>query len=158
MYESIASDKQAFTLSFGSYIAEMGPGIPLRDSRKNCQITLTLTVPSGWQFSVGTFDYRGFADLPRKTKAVAITQYYFQGQSGTWGVSHTINGPFWDPFQFTDKIPLLSWSPCGEQRALNVNTSIAVRNSGARSRAAWAGTDSVDGYLTQKWGISWRRC
>ena len=61
--KNVSSDKKAFTLTFSEYIAEAGPGLSLRDGRKNCQVTVDLKVPQGWQFSIGTFDYRGFVYL-----------------------------------------------------------------------------------------------
>ena len=36
----ISPDAKAFTLTFGEYYAEFGPGIPRSESRKNCQVIL----------------------------------------------------------------------------------------------------------------------
>jgi len=44
---------------FDSFVASVGAGIPITESRKNCQINVKMHVPNGWQFSVMTVDYRG---------------------------------------------------------------------------------------------------
>ena len=61
--QNVSDDNKAFTVIFSDYIAEAGDGISLRDGRKNCQLTLSLSVPQGWQYSIASFDYRGFAFL-----------------------------------------------------------------------------------------------
>ena len=159
--ENLSSDKQAFTLTFAEYIAEAGPGLSLRDGRKNCQITLDLHVPQGWQYSVGTFDYRGFVVLDRGMQAKHTTSYYFQGQGRTGRFQNTMNGAMDEVFQFRQRVGLESfvWSSCNAERALNINTAISVRRKGGSRRAEGIiGTDSADGSIQQIWGIRWRRC
>ncbi|NRA62860.1 MAG: DUF4360 domain-containing protein [Pseudobacteriovorax sp.] len=161
--ENVSDDKQAFTVTFSDYIAEAGPGLTPRDGRKNCQLTLTLNVPQGWQFSIASFDYRGFAFLDRGVKADYRTSYYFQGDRATETVTRTAWGYYDDNFQFREELGLASavWSPCGAERALNINTAISVRNTNKRRNPdaeGVIGTDSIDGQIQQIWGISWRRC
>lgn len=161
--ENVAPDKQAFTLTFAEYIAESAPYLSLSDARKNCQLTINLNVPQGWQFSIASFDYRGFAYLEEGMKADYSTSYYFQGGYGTGRIRRTAYGYFDDIFQFRDQVGLesLVWSPCGVERALNVNTSVFVRNADKNNypdSEGIIGTDSIDGQIRQVWGIKWRRC
>ena len=162
--ENVSSDKQAFTLTFAEYIAEAGNGLSIRDGRKNCQITLDLKIPQGWQFSIGTFDYRGFVYLSdRNMRAEHNTSYYFQGQGRTGRFRETMRGFQDDYYQFRQRVGLesLVWSSCNASRALNINTAISVRNYNKRRNPdgeGVIGTDSLDGSIKQIWGLRWRRC
>jgi hypothetical protein len=39
------------------YSPRSGPGLPLSGARRNCQVTLSLSVPAEWQFSVGGIEW-----------------------------------------------------------------------------------------------------
>ena len=161
--ENISEDKDAFTLTFSDYIAESGPDARVSEGRKNCQLTVSLKVPSGWQYSVGDFDYRGFIYLDRGIRAQHTTNYYFQGDANTAGFEQYIDGPRDDVYSFRESVGLESrvWSQCSSQRALNINTAVSVRNTDKRrypSAEGVMGTDSIDGKITQKYGLKWRRC
>ena len=156
--QSLAPDSKAFTLTFSDYIAEAGPGISLRDGRKNCQITVDLDFPAGWQYALMSFDYRGFAYLDKGVQAEQGVSYYFQGQGYTGRSKSKLNGVFDDDWQFSDRIGLNAyvWSPCGEKRALNINSYIKVKvENKKRNRNAEGiiGTDSIDGQIKHHWGI-----
>ena len=163
--QNISSDNQAFTLTFSEFIAEAGAGISPRNNRKNCQVTAVLSVPPGWQFTVGTFNYRGFIDIDPGVTASHTTSYYFQGQGQTGTFRSTRQGPYSDTFTFTDNIGLESsnlWSPCNVERALNINTAINVGvNSAAYPQAqGYIANDSIDGQLKTlySYGLYWRTC
>ena len=104
-------------LLFSDYVAEVGPGVSRRESRKNCQVTVDLDFPMGWQYAVMSFDYRGFASLDRGIEAEQGVSYYFQGQGYTGRSRSRIRGEFDDDWQFRDRIGLDTyvWSPCGEK-------------------------------------------
>ncbi|MBC7659933.1 MAG: DUF4360 domain-containing protein [Chitinophagaceae bacterium] len=163
---NISDDAQAFTVTFSSFVAEVGPGIPLSASRKNCALTATLQIPAGYQFSIATFNYRGFMDLDSKVQAEHTTQYYFQGQSQTGKFVAREVGPKSKDFVYTDTIGLTSvyipdvWSPCNIDRALIVNPSIRVSKlaGAARDAQGLITNDSVDGELKQVFGFVWRQC
>lgn len=163
--QNISSDNQAFTLTFSEFIAEAGAGISPRNNRKNCQVTAVLSVPPGWQFSVGTFNYRGFIDIDPGVRATHTSSYYFQGQGQTGTFSSTRQGPYADSYTFTDTIGLSSqnlWSPCNVERALNINTAINVSvNSGSFPNSqGYIANDSIDGSLKTlySYGLVWRTC
>ncbi len=157
---NVASDRQAFTLLFDQYIAEVGPGVPFRERRKNCQINLDLDFPSGWSYTIFTVDYRGYAALERGTKASQQASYYFQGQGQTATLKTVLTGPTDRNFNIRDTLGLaaLVWSPCGDRRALNINSQVLADNTGAGSKRALITTDSIDGELSLVYGIKWTRC
>src|SRR5262245_26853485 len=46
----LAPDGQAFTVIYSQYAAEIGPGLPLSASRRNCQLNLMIHVPQGFTY------------------------------------------------------------------------------------------------------------
>jgi hypothetical protein len=159
--ENLAPDFRAFTLLFDSYVAEIGPGLPLSQSRRNCQILVDLDFPQGWSYSVFNVDYRGFASLDPRVSGVQQSAYYFQGESRTARLQTTLNGPKVSDYQIRDSLVLedLVWSPCGAQRALIINSAIRVANNSSKPDArGMLTTDSIDGEVTHIYGLQWRHC
>ncbi|HYX37496.1 MAG TPA: DUF4360 domain-containing protein [Oligoflexus sp.] len=165
--QNISEDNQAFTLTFSEFVAETGPGLSPTSSRKNCVVTATLKVPVGWQYSIGSFFYRGYMGLDEGIRATHSTSYFFEGQGKTGTFASVKEGPLAQDFVFTDKIGLSSaimpdtWSECTKERALNINTSIRVSNVNANSYPNAQGlitNDSIDGEIKQVFGLTWRRC
>lgn len=163
---NLSDDRKAFTVTFSEFIASIGPGVPLIESRKNCSITLTLNIPNGWQYSIGTFNYRGFMDLGQRIRAEHSTSYFFQGAGKTGTFAAVETGPLAKDFVYTDKIGLTTvyipdtWSPCNLQRALTLNPSVRLSKlAGAAADAEGIiSNDSVDGELKQTFGLVWRKC
>lgn len=163
---NISPDNQAFTVTFSEFVAELGAGMPLSAGRKNCSITLDLQVPNGWQYSIATFNYRGFMDIGEGVQAEHVTKYFFQGQTNPGEFKALEMGPLSKDFVYTDKVGLTStyipsvWSPCNARRALTINPSVRVSKlPGAAADAQGLITnDSVDGELKQVFGFIWRKC
>ena len=156
--QTIASDAESFTLLFDEYIAETGPFVSRRDSRKFCQITLDLKVPQGWSYAIADFDYRGWASLDYGVYATQSARYYFdRNREGSFQT--TIRGSFDDDYLMSDSIDFdsLVWSPCGEHRLLNIKTQISLR-SRDRNAEGIITVDSLDGKVRQIYGLQWRRC
>lgn len=160
--QNVSSDNQAFTLLFDQFVAEIGPGIPLSKNRKNCQIAVDLDFPSGWSYSVATLDYRGFVSLEAGARAEQSAAYYFQGQAATARLSTPMYGPVNRDFQIRDTLGVAAavYSPCGLQRALNINTQLRlVANPGA---SGYIANDSIDGqfqtHTLYRYGLTWQRC
>ncbi|MCX6131583.1 MAG: DUF4360 domain-containing protein, partial [Proteobacteria bacterium] len=89
--------------------------------------------------------------------------YFFEGQGFTGRFASNQSGPYTSDYVYNDNIGLSSavWSPCGIERALNINTAIRVSNTDNRKYRNARGlisNDSVDGQIKQVWGITWRPC
>ncbi len=155
---NLASDRQAFTLIFNSFIAEAGPGIPLSAGRKNCRLLVDLHFPQGWQYSIMTVDYRGYAQLDPGSWGMQRSFYYFQGSLRQAPLRTRITGPFNDDYMIRDRLGLESviWSPCGASRAVNIDSSVQV--SARRGAQALMTIDSIDGEVRHIYGIQWRQC
>src|SRR5262245_50167374 len=61
---TFSADRKAFTLIFDKFVASSGPGVPITETRKNCQLNINIHVPQGFTYAVHTFDYRGYVQLP----------------------------------------------------------------------------------------------
>lgn len=157
---NVSPDNQALTLLFDSYFAEVGPGLPLSAGRKNCQVVVSLDFPPGWSYTLATVDYRGFLSLDAGVTATQSSSYYFQGGFGTGTLSTTVAGPVARDYQIRDVLGLSAqvWSPCGANRALNINTQVRADNSRNRNGRGLITKDSIDLTLKQIYGITWRRC
>jgi Domain of unknown function (DUF4360) len=135
--------------------------LPLSLSRRNCQILVDLDFPQGWSYSMVDVDYRGFTSVEHGVTGVQQSAYYFQGEFHTGRLQTTLDGPMVGDYQIRDSLELdaLVWSPCGAQRALSINSSIQIINSSGNHDARGVmTTDSIDGKVTQIYGLQWRRC
>jgi len=154
----LAPDGQAFTVIYSEFIAEIGPDIPLAQSRKNCQLNLTVHVPQGFTFAIAAVDYRGFANLAPGARGLQKATYYFQGQEPQASTWRGFTGPFNDDWHFRDEIEYaaLVWSPCGVERSLNINTQVRLER-GTSSRNSFS-TMAMDSESIQKCYLVWRAC
>jgi len=156
----ISTDRTTYTLIFDKYVAEMGPGKSIRDSRKNCQINVDLLYPNGYQFSIYSQNYRGFVNLDAGVVGEQQATFYFSGSSAQASTRTHFQGPASKDYLITDTIPFSSqvWAPCGQEGALNINTQIRVDNSRAPRAQGQLTTDSIDGKVELKFGLAWRNC
>lgn len=153
-------DRQAFTVLFDQYIAEVGPGVPFNQKRKNCQLNVDLDFPGGWSYSIVTVDYRGYVALEQGVKGTQQSSYYFQGQGSTGTLKTPMFGPIDQNYQIRDTLGLqaLVWSPCGAQRSLNINSQLILDNSARPSAHGLLTNDSIDFQSKLIYGIQWQRC
>jgi hypothetical protein len=155
---SIASDYKAFSLAFDSYIASAGPDIPITENRKNCNLIIRLSFPSGWSFTIFNMDYRGFASLDEHVDGKQRSAYFFEGQYPSSALQTTLVGPYDDNYEIGDTVDLAVYSPCGEDRALNINTEVRVNNRKNRNGYGLMTTDTITGELLHIYRLKWRKC
>jgi hypothetical protein len=67
-------------LIFDSYVASIGPGVAATENRKNCQLNIDLQYPGGFQYSVFSTQYRGYAALDANVTGTQKSTYYFTGR------------------------------------------------------------------------------
>jgi hypothetical protein len=155
-----AGDKQTFTVLFDKFIASVGQGVAVTENRKNCQLNIGIHIPGGWQYSIVSADFRGFASLDKGVTGLQQSIYYFQGYSHTTTTQATLNGPMQQNYNFRDQVDFqsISWSPCGEDRPVNINTSIFVSNTKNPKGKGLLTTDSIDGKVKQIYEFKWQKC
>jgi hypothetical protein len=154
-----------FTVSFDNYLASIGPGIPITEKYKFCNINVGLKFPQGFQFTLYKIDYTGHVELENHVKATQRSTYWFAGEkppspptlSSSW--VGPMGGPLANP-TFTDTLVEAAWvwSPCGESRNLNIYTQLFMENDKNPHGSGFVTTDVVDGKVKTLWRIQTRKC
>lgn len=142
--QSFANDRQSFTLIFDQFVASSGPGVPVTESRKNCQINLNVHVPAGQSLATATFDYRGYVGVPSDVTATSSSLYYLSGEAAGDQQALSFEGPASRDYLRRDTLPLDFSDSCSE-RIVSVSINAQVRLIGALSLSAQVTTDSIDG-------------
>jgi hypothetical protein len=150
----LSDDRTIMTLIFDEYVASIGPGVDITNNRKNCQLNINLRYPSGFQYSIFSADYRGYAYLEEGVTGTQKSTYYFSGQTdqvfippNSFPLSHFPPHPLTQPSQTSTTTnwagPLDSdyllhdeadstsvvWSPCGANGALNINSQLRLTST-----------------------------
>lgn len=161
MSTQISADKSTVTLIFDTYIASLGPGIALTDSRKNCQLNVDIRYPGGFQYSVLSADYRGYAAIQKGIKGTLKSTYYFSGSQAQSSTEYAFVGPVTGDYLKHDEADSTSvvWSPCGAAGNLNINSQVRLENlSGGSKATGLLTTDSTDLKFTQVVYVQWQKC
>ncbi len=158
---AVSPDNTAFTVTYSEYLAEVGPGVKARDSRKNCQLNLNVHVPQGFTYAIASAEYRGFASLAKGAQAIHRANYYFQNTQPTRFVDHPLTGPMKDSWQANHEVGVaaLVYKPCGAERFLNINTELRVDAGSSDPKASsFVAMDSTDGGIDTIYNFSWKKC
>jgi len=159
MSSQISSDRSIVTLIFDSYIASIGPGISVTEQRKNCQLNVDLQYPGGFQYSILSADYRGYASIQKGVTGTLKSTYYFSGQTAQTSTQYDFVGPVNGDYLKADEADSTSiiWSPCGAAGMLNINSQVRLTSSNA-SATGLLTTDSTDLKFTQVVYVQWQKC
>ncbi|KAF2875863.1 hypothetical protein BDV95DRAFT_626260 [Massariosphaeria phaeospora] len=161
MSNQISADRSTVTLIFDSYIASIGPGVALAEQRKNCQLNVDIEYPGGFQFSILSADYRGYASLEKGVTGTMKSTYYFSGQQDQSSTEYSFVGPLTGDYLKHDQAESTSivWSPCGANGMLNINSQVRLATSSSASKATGILTnDSTDLKFTQVVYVQWQKC
>ncbi|MDE1464702.1 DUF4360 domain-containing protein [Spartinivicinus poritis] len=157
---TVAPDGKSFVLGFDEYIAEAGPGIPRRENRKVCNLTVVLKIPNGYAYTIADVNYRGYADLDRNVEAMQKSTYFFAGNPREAALRSTFKGPISKDYTISDRLGInsLVWSSCNATAPVVIKTEIKVDNKRARRSSGLITTDTIDGKLTHRYGLMFRKC
>ncbi|MEG3633640.1 DUF4360 domain-containing protein [Micromonospora palythoicola] len=156
---AVSPDNTAFTTIYSDYLVQAGPGIPVTDGRRNCQLNVLVHAPAGYTFAIVKVDYRGYGLLNPGAVASARANYYFQGMTQSTFSNHPIPAPLDDNWMVTDEVPIASvvWHPCGELRNLNINTELRL-SRGRSTDTNFLTMDSTDGSIQTMYHLAWQPC
>jgi len=127
------------------YNAEQGSGIPGEDGRKNCAMRFLFEVPSGFQFSVADIQFMGFASLADGAWGKQEALFQFPLISPRTKVGITKRGPFEGGYTSEGTIPLPSYSRCGGEAILAINSQVYV--GGKKREYSQMTVDTLDGEI-----------
>lgn len=141
---SLSDDGKVLPLVFGnSYSASIGPDVDVAQNRKNCQLNIDLQFSAGFQYTVYSADYYGYANLDSGVTGAIRAAYYFSGQTAEIIDEADLTGPFTGYYSKHDTEAIATWSPCGSEGLLNVNSEVALTTSSGAARGLLT-TDRVD--------------
>ncbi|KAK2747097.1 hypothetical protein FQN57_002352 [Myotisia sp. PD_48] len=155
----LSDDRQVMTLIFDEYVAQIGPDVDMKNNRKNCQLNINLRYPGGFQYSIFSADYRGYAFLEKGVTGVQKSIYYFSGQTQQAETNTTWVGPLDKDYTLHDETDHTStvWSPCGANGALNINSQLRLSTTDRKARGMLT-NDSLDASFKQVVHVRWQKC
>lgn len=147
-----------FRAVYRVFRAQAGPGAGI-NFRKNCQFSVLIRVPPGYTYAAVSADYRGYARLAAGARGLQRTSYYFQGMPKTVAVNHPLPGPATGPWRRAETITLaaLGTAPCGQSRALAINTELRVSAGANPAATSFLTMDSAHRGATV-YRFTWKRC
>ncbi|MGK4005852.1 DUF4360 domain-containing protein [Sorangium sp. So ce1036] len=152
----IVDGKTAFLVTYDVFQAQVGPGIPLTESSKFCNLLLDIEYPKGWTFTVANIAYRGNATLQRGVSARFRARYNFPGERSI-SDDVTLRGPMLADFELNNPLRMFSWAPC-TGRATLIATGTAQLLSRNPDSTGLVTTEQTDGKFKTKLNLRWRRC
>ena len=155
----ISADRKAFTIIFDQFIAETGDGVAPEEGKKYCRITLDLSVPQGWSYTLHEVTHRGFISIKEEAQATHRRTHWlgripFKGKH----FRQRFDGPFDSDYMLKDDffLKILSFG-CGRTKTMNIDVKIGLKSQDSSSEGIIT-VDSIDGRLIGKKGVSWKRC
>jgi hypothetical protein len=153
---TLSGDGSAINMTFSKYFAQAGPGIPISMNRRNCQLTLGVSIPPGFSFGISSIDYHGYNQLDNEVTVDQGAIYYFQGERKQGTARSTLTGPIIGTnYTRSDSFDLVSTvsSPCGGDVVLNIGTDVRTNNANNRAGRGYISTDSIFDIAFQ-----WQKC
>ena len=154
---TLSPDNKQMSIIFDSFISEAGPASGRTIDRKSCNISIPVTVPQGYSFSIINVDYRGFVALPHGAMARLQAEYFIASSRGPTFVKQFRGAQNTDYF-FNNTLGLQAqvWSACGAEVNMRVNASMMLQNNTFQD--ALATVDTVDVGAGIIYQLQWRRC
>lgn len=163
---NLSPDLKDLSILFDNYVVEIGQGSAnpnLIQAQKDCQVTLQISVPQGWQMAFRSVDYRGFVAVPTSAWAFHRFSILSRGQPIASLREATITGARVDTYTVhaEQRPDRMVWTGCeGQIQTVTLLSQLGVayhRKSTDRSLAQIA-LDSKDLSIQQGFGVEWRRC
>lgn len=160
MAYNVSADAKAITLMFSDFVASAqgGPWGGSTRTQRHCRADINLRVPQGYSYALFNVDFRGYVQLSNRNASATQTANYSFGSRALEIGRVEYTGPLNQDYVTSRQIGLesLVWSPCGEHKTLTINTEVFAT---ARSLAqALISVDSIDGQVSQTYGLKWRTC
>lgn len=162
----LSPDNKELSILFSNFVAE-ADGREVRKVGLACNIRIPIQIPVGKQLAITRIDYRGFLDLPKRSKSFLHSTYQFiqrfrQGRepvdnsSEPITLSKVFEGPLSDEYNLTSGIRFTDQlSPCGGPASLNIRNDLMLETN---KQPAFATIDSVDTQTSVVYYLSWKSC
>ena len=158
----IAADRQAFTLIFDKFAAVAASSLAGARATSSCNIVVDLSYPDGWQFTISTVDFRGFAAIDTGAWAKVHASFRYRGGGMQRPALLTMVGPRVSDFLLHEEGGSgREWSPCHRSSSRDLIIDGMLQAHAQGSRYAYLSMDSIDGQVRQLhhiYSVQWRRC
>lgn len=151
------ADDTGFRVRYRDFVAKAGGDASVVDRRKNCQLSVLVTLPDGWTVAIAAANYRGRASLQSGASGLQRTSYYWQGSSESHRSDLPLAGPLYGTWATWDVAPVLLYAPCTTRRVLNVNTELRV-DAGDSAGGNSLSMSATEGDVETLFNLSWSRC
>lgn len=147
----------ALTITYGSFVAQIGPGTRPTDARRTCQVRLNVRGPSGFAFALTGSGYRGTASLAESATVTQRTTHHVAGSPGTTPAPRRLTGPYLGDYLADEPVDAaaLAFTRCGAAHLMVVNTDLQV-HPGASDPTTTTSVVSID--KSTGYSLAWRRC
>ncbi|GGY02151.1 hypothetical protein GCM10010324_56320 [Streptomyces hiroshimensis] len=157
---AVAPDNAAFTITFGSVIAQVGLGSKPSDSLKSCQVRLSVHPPQGYTYALDGADYAGMVHLAKGASGEVTVDNYVQGTPPA-PRKRTFTGPVSENWQLSGAPDPVVYAPCSVSQAFNLSFALRVNagtsdTSTTTSFLTLESTDGSDARLV--YHLAWKRC
>ncbi|GGP44668.1 DUF4360 domain-containing protein [Saccharothrix coeruleofusca] len=157
----VSATGRTFTVSYSSFFAQAGDGADPVHLRRNCQLSIRVSLPANYTYGLARLSYNGFAHLEAGATALHRVSTYFQGTSPTTRLDTPFTGPMSREWTATYRpAPAdIAYSPCGADRNLNINAELRVSPGNSDpSRRSFIAAESSSGTFTTKYELTTRPC
>lgn len=142
---ALSPDGSTISIIYDNFIANAGgtSGVPM--DRKQCIVSIPVTIPPNTKIAITEVDYRGFNALPDRGYTQFTVDFALSGFKGP-RILRRFVGPLQADFSAINKLkkPDVRYSQCGQsQVVLNVNANITTVSNGKQEQTS-AGVDSTD--------------
>ncbi|KAI5792600.1 hypothetical protein DFH27DRAFT_569559 [Peziza echinospora] len=137
----------------------VGPDAAITESRRNCQVTITLHYTKGYQYAVDSLLTGGHVKLDAGVTGLQKVSTYFSGEPENASSETIWTGPVNKDYLITNDISEADviWSKCdgGVSEMLNINLQARLDDNGGNGK----GTIVTDfGAISLGLGIRWKEC
>ncbi|KAG4438092.1 hypothetical protein IFR05_006413 [Cadophora sp. M221] len=125
---TLSSDRKSLYVSFDNYQAYTGPGTSVKDRQPSCDLSVNLTHPAEFQYSITETIFHGYAVLDSGMIGIMQAVYYFSSRLENTTTEARVSGPIRDVFTVKKDVTASGriWSPCGTSGPLLVRTRISL--------------------------------
>lgn len=161
---TISPDFQEVSVLFDKYSVEIGAGSTKRKKvRANlfCKLNLDLKVPTGWQISLASVDFRGFVALPEN--AFGYFQLFFRNNKKKYQMLNqsVFMGPVLEDLLIHEEFAVQPYTKCSKGNlrvSLFSRIGLEFQNKKGPKDFSQIVMDSADGAVNATLPLSWRRC
>lgn len=149
----ISLSNNVVSVAASNFVASTGPGVPYSSGRKNCQATLSVNIPRGYQFAFKESRLPVQVVSERGTQVTATSAYYFQGEATEDQNTATVPAGASGSVTLVNSFAPSAWSSCGGSATVSINNALRASNSANRSAS---GSVRLRGTLNTR--VVWRAC